>query len=229
VHVNALCHRRHIGGKRFGSVEDALAWAVRRTHEEGGIALVNHPNFHWAFGAEELSAAAPARILEVWSGHPRVYSEGDPGHPSVEQMWDTVLTQGLDFAPAAVDDMHFLNAERDWNKPGPGRGWIDVFAQTANEGDICNALARGWMVASNGVRLARLTVRGDTFAVTAYAPGGTVEFIGHGGRLLQRQGVDPFGQRPNVYRLRGGEDYVRARITAPTGARAWTAAYRVAY
>lgn len=229
VHVNALCHRRRIGGRKFRSVEDALAWAVRRTREEGGIALVNHPNFHWAFGAEELPAAASARLLEIWSGHPGVHPEGDGARPSVEQMWDEVLSQGIDFAPAAVDDVHFINAERNWKKPGPGRGWIDVFAQRADEAEICNAIARGWLIASNGVRLSRLTVRGDRFAVTAYAPGGTVEFIGSGGRILQRQGVDPFGQRPNVYRLRGGEDYVRARITAPTGARAWTVAYRVAY
>lgn len=229
VHINALCHRRRIGGKKFGSVEDALAWGVRRTHEEGGIAMVNHPNFFWAFGAEELPAAAPARMLEIWSGHPKVNAEGDARHPSVESMWDATLAQGMDFAPAAVDDMHALGAEREFRKAGPGRGWIDVFARSANEHEICTSLSRGWFIASSGVRLARLAVRGDTFSITAYAPGGVVEWIGNGGKILGRSNIDPWGQRPTAYRLRGGEDYVRARITAPTGARAWTPAYRVVY
>jgi hypothetical protein len=210
-------------------VEDALRWGVRRTHQEGGIAMVNHPNFFWAFGAEELPFAAPARMLEIWSGHPKVFPEGDGRHPSVEAMWDAALTRGLDFSGAAVDDMHKLGAERDWQAAGPGRGWIDVFARHASEVEICTAISRGQFVASNGVRLAKLTVRGDTVAVTAYAPGGTVEWIGAGGRLLAKQNVDPWGQRANVYKLRGGEDYVRARITAPTGARAWTQAFRVDY
>ena len=229
VHVNALCHRRRIGGRRFATVEGALQWGVRRTHQEGGIALINHPNFHWAFGAAELPAAAPARMLEVWSGHPGVNPDGDGQRPSVESMWDGMLSQGMDFAATAVDDMHYLGAERNWRKPGPGRGWVDVFAERASEREICTALSRGWFIASNGVRLSRLTVRGNTFAVTPYATEGVVEWLGRGGKTLARQPIDPSGRRPNVYRLRGGEDYVRARITAQSGARAWTQAYRVAY
>ncbi|APR87221.1 Phosphoesterase PHP [Minicystis rosea] len=229
VHVNALCHRRRIGGKRFGSVEEALRWGVQRTLQEGGIALVNHPNFYWAFDADAFPAAKGARMLEVWSGHPHVHPDGDWRHPSVETMWDTSLSNGMDLAATAVDDMHNLGAEGDPRHSGPGRGWIDVFAQQANEQEICNAMSQGWFIASNGVRLTRLTVRGDTISVLPQAAGGVVEWIGHGGTVLARQNVDPWMQRPNVYRLRGGEDYVRARITASSGARAWTQAYRVVY
>ncbi|MFT3769352.1 MAG: CehA/McbA family metallohydrolase [Minicystis sp.] len=229
VHINALCTRRRIGGKRFAEVEEALRWGVQRTIEAGGVALVSHPNFYWSFGAESLPAASGARMLEIWSGHPAVHPEGDWRHPSVESMWDTALSQGMDLAATAVDDMHNLAAETDPRHSGPGRGWIDVFARQASQGEICNALANGWFVASNGVRLSRLTVQGDALSVLPMAPGGVVEFIGRGGQVLARHGVDPYGQRPNVYRLRGGEDYVRARVTAPSGARAWTQAYRVVY
>jgi hypothetical protein len=229
VHVNALCHRRRIGGRRFGTVEEALRWGVARTHQEGGIAMVNHPNFYWGFGAEQLPAADGARMLEIWSGHPHVHWDGDWRHPSAEQMWDTVLSNGMEISAAAVDDMHNLRAEDNWKRPGPGRGWIDVFAHHATEHEICDAMSRGGFIASNGVRLGRLTVRGDTMSVLPQAPGGVVEWIGHNGTVLARQQVDPWGRRPNWYRLRGGEDYVRARITAPGGARAWTQAYRVDY
>lgn len=228
VHVNALCHRRAVGGRRFALVEDALRWSVEQTHAQGGVALVNHPNFKWAFGAEALTAAAGAKLLEVWSGFPASRSDGDAAHPSVEAMWDSTLTMGMDFAAVAVDDMHNLGAIHIREKPGPGRGWVDVFAYHASEREICDALARGWLIASNGVRLGRITVQGDSFSVVPFAPGGQVDFIGREGKVLARQRVDPSG-RPNVYRLRGGEDYVRAKVTAPNGACAWTQAYRVDY
>lgn len=229
VHVNALCHRHRIGGRKLRTVEDALRWAVARINEQGGIALINHPNFYWAFGAESLPAASRGRMLEIWSGHPKVYSDGDWRHPSVESMWDTALSRGMEFAATAVDDMHNLRAEQDWRKAGPGRGWVEVFARSANEQEICNSLRQGGFIASNGVRLGRITVRGDTMSVLPLAPGGTVEWIGAGGTVLARQNVDRWGRKPNAYRLRGGEDYVRARITAPDGAKAWTQAYRVVY
>jgi hypothetical protein len=228
VHVNAICHRRRIGGRRFGSVEEGLRWAVSRTIQEGGIAMINHPNFHWAFGAEALPAGAQARMLEIWSGHPQVHWEGDYRHPSAEAIWDEALTQGAEFAPAAVDDMHALGAGRNMSRAGPGRGWLEVAARQADEGEICESLRRGWFIASSGVRIGRFTVRGDAMSIWPRTRGGTVEFIGSGGTLLAQQDVDPSG-RANVYRLRGGEGYVRARVTARNGARAWTPAYRVTY
>jgi hypothetical protein len=225
VHINAICHRRRIGGRRFGSVEEAIRWGVRRSRQEGGLALINHPNFYWAFGARELAAGQGASALEVWSGHPKVYSEGDWRHASVESMWDSVLTGGMDIGPAAVDDMHNLGAQREMRRAGPGRGWVEVFARHATEGEICDALRRGMFAASNGVRLSRLTVTGDTLVVQ---PKGSadVEFIGDEGRVLAQQST---GGRPAVYRLRGGEGYVRARLTGPGGARMWTPAFRVVY
>jgi hypothetical protein len=199
---------------------------VNRTHQEGGVALVNHPNFHWSFGFEELADASSAKLLEVWSGHPNVNTDGDDSHLSHEEIWDSALSQGWDFAGVAVDDMHKLGATNNPRLAGPGRGWIEVFAMNATEPEICEALRNGWLVASNGVKINRLTVGGKTLSVAAYAPGGTVEFIGNGGVTLQKQRVHADG-RPNVYHLRGGEDYVRARVTAPNGMRAWTQAYRV--
>ena len=67
------------------------------------------------------------------------------------------------------------------------------------------------------------------FAMTVVTSGagGVVDFIGDGGALLSSQGVAPRDQG-NVYRLSGRERYVRARVTAPDGTRAWTQAYHVA-
>lgn len=230
VHVNALCHRRMIGEKkrtiRFATVQEALAWGAARVVEQGGVALVNHPNFYWSFGAAELPAARGARLLEIWTGYLTAYPDGDASRPSVEAMWDDVLSRGHDFAAVAVDDMHNLGAPRESTQPGPARGWVEVFAASASEAEICDALRRGRLVASTGPRIERLAVRGDAITVVTSAAG-TVEFVGAGGAVLSRQDVVP-GQE-NVYRLAGGERYVRARVRAADGTRAWTQAYRVTY
>ena len=228
VHVNALCERSRIPAGKFDTVDEALRHGVGQTLAQGGVALVNHPNFKWAFSSEALPSAQGAKLLEIWSGYPTSFPDGNAHHPSVESMWDAALTAGYDFAGVAVDDMHTLDTPPGTEKAGPGRGWVEVFAQHATEPEICNALRRGWLIASSGVRLVRLTVRGDVISLVAAAPGGVVDFIGDNGTLLARQGVNPSGQ-PNGYRLRGGERYVRAKVTAPGGARAWTQAYRVSY
>jgi hypothetical protein len=227
VHVNAICERSRIGGAPMASVGQALQWGVARVLEQGGVALINHPNFKWAFGAEALPAARGAQLLEIWSGHPGVHPAGDTAHSSEEAIWDAALTMGLDFAPAAVDDMHRLGAEADLTQAGPGRGWVEVFAAHASAAEICAALAHRQLFASNGARLRRLRVSGDAIEVSPEGANAVVDFIGRTGALLERVGAPGDGS-PAVYRLRGGEGYVRARVTTPSGARAWTAAYRVA-
>jgi hypothetical protein len=228
VHVNALCHKTRIGGGgRFDSIGDALAWSVRETAAQGGVAVVNHPNHRWAFGASELVHAQGARLLEIWSGNPLVHSLGNATHPSTEVIWQQALDQGWGFAGVAVDDMHRLGAEAGSDLAGPGRGWIYAFANNADAAEICDALRGGRLMASNGVSPSRLTVQGDTISITTRAPAGTVEFLGEGGDVLDSQPVER--DRPSVYHLRGGEAYVRARVTEPSGKRAWTQAYRVAY
>jgi hypothetical protein len=64
------------------------------------------------------------------------------------------------------------------------------------------------VVTANGRMEIRIRPRGD-FAFRT-------EFIGKGGRVLQRTNANPA-----VYRLRGNEGYVRARVTDSGGAVAW--------
>src|SRR5262249_32746042 len=46
VHVNGLCTKKRIGGKNLKDQASALEWAVSEVHAQGGVALINHPNFH---------------------------------------------------------------------------------------------------------------------------------------------------------------------------------------
>jgi len=226
VHVNALCTRRTIGGRHFGAAGEALAWAVREVQAQGGVALVNHPNFDWALTARDVPSARGASLLEIFSGHPYVHTDGDEAHQSHEAIWDALLSAGERFAGAAVDDAHYFGAHPQDTLACPGRAWIEVFADVADRKSICAALAAGRLYSSSGVKLRRITVKEDTYAITVAAPSVEVEFIGQGGAVLAR--VQPGDDKVASYKLRGGEGYVRARITAPNGKRAWTEPVRLA-
>lgn len=235
VHVNAICARAGIGVDHpkelyaFLTNKDALAWAIDHIAAEGGVALLNHPNYMWALTSADLVGLPAAPLLEMWSGHPHVHAEGDARRPSEEAIWEDTLRAGVDYAPVSVDDTHSLHGPI--GQPAPGRGWVQVFTDDVSERSICDALARGRLYASSGASLKRIQVEGDTMTVTPESATAKVEFIGPKGVLAT---LSPRGE-PAVYRLQGDESYVRARITdmphASQGARggkAWTRAYRTA-
>lgn len=225
VHVNALCHKAAVGGGRFPTVKKALAWAVSKIHEQGGIALVNHPNFDWALRGTDLAAAKGAELLEIWSGHPYVHTLGNKTHRSHEAMWDLALGTGLDFAGVAVDDTHHLSPAAPEPAARPGRGWVEVATPTLSIESICDALRKGDLYASSGAKIEHLVVRGDEMAVTV-GESAKVEFFGQAGETLAT--IETSAAEPTAtYHLRGGEQYVRARVTLPDGKQAWAPAFRV--
>jgi hypothetical protein len=228
VHVNALCTKATIGGHHSEHQGESLAWAVQKIREQGGVALVNHPNFDWALSAADVAAARGAQLLEIASGHPWVHTDGDATRQSHEAIWDAMLTQGLTFAGAAVDDAHrFAGPRRDPEHLAlPGRAWIQVFADAPDRDQICAALAKGSLYSSTGVVIKRITVKDDTYAVALGRADVNVEFLGKNGEILQTG--KPGDDGTATYRLVGTEVYVRARITAPDGKRAWTQPSRLA-
>lgn len=228
VHVNAICTRAGIGVDHpnvlyaFLSNKDALTWAIERIGEQGGVALVNHPNYMWALTSADLVGLPPAPLLEMWSGHPHVHAEGDARRPSEEAIWEDTLRAGVDFAPTSVDDTHYLHGGR--GQPAPGRGWVQVFTEDVTAASLCDSLSRGRLYASSGAALTRLQLTADTFSVWTEDPRSTVEFLGPNGVLAT---ISPAGASAAVYRLRGDESYVRARVVDPRVGKAWTRAYRV--
>lgn len=226
VHVNALCTRHSIGGHHFNTAGEALAWAVQKVRAQDGVALVNHPNFDWALTSQDIPSARGASLLEIFSGHPHVHTDGDDKHLSHEAIWDTALSAGEAFAGVAVDDSHHFSSRAKETQARPGRAWIEVFADVAQQKPICAALRAGRLYASSGVKLRRIAVKGDTYSITVVNPSVEVEFIGQGGVVLQK--VRPEKDQIAAYKLRGDEGYVRARITAPDGKRAWTQPARLA-
>ncbi|WP_437685287.1 CehA/McbA family metallohydrolase [Sorangium sp. So ce176] len=233
VHVNALCTKRRIGGGTFRTAQAAVAWATSEILAQGGVALVNHPNFHWALEADDIASAEGAQLVEIFSGHPHVRSDGDAAHTSAEEKWERALSSGQSIAAVAVDDMHSLTgANKHVPQVAPGTGWVEVFAEEASQEAICAALGAGRLYASSGPRLTRLAVTSDTMTLWVDPPDMMVEFIDRWGALLEATPTTAEAEMSGAahrasYRLRGPEQYVRARVTAPDGSRAWTQAYRV--
>lgn len=227
VHVNALCTKTTIGGGNFPTAGEALASAIEKVREQGGAALVNHPNFEWALTERDLPAAHAAHLLEIWSGHPYVRTNGDHTHKSHEAIWDEALTAGLSFAGVAVDDTHHLKPEApEAGASRPGRGFIEVFAREPTEASICDALRHGLLYASSGATLRRIVVEDDNMTVWPTDASASVEFIGEHGAVLATARPGEGGAA--TYKLQGAERYVRARVTQADGKKAFTNAYRVA-
>jgi hypothetical protein len=226
VHVNGLCTKKTIGGGKHPSIRSALVHAIEYVHAQGGIALINHPNFDWALTANDIRDATGAELLEIYSSHPDVPTDGDAVHPSQEAIWETLLDQGSTIGSVAVDDAHYFDTDKPKtsNSAKPGMGWVEVFAATLDRNLICEALRAKQLYSSSGASLRRIRVTADALSVWPTEEGATVEFIGDGGKVFEKKERGKDGE--TTYQLRGTERYVRARITLPDGKKAWTQAYR---
>ncbi len=229
VHVNALCTESTIGGSKFKSRPEALSWAVNKIQAQGGVALINHPNFNFALETDHIAAAEGAHLLDVYNGHPQVHNDGNASHTSVETKWQELLDRGIVFAPAAVDDAHAFAPTVAEGIPNsrPGTGWIGVAASERSVEAVCLALREGRVYASSGARIARIRVTASAFEVWLPSAEGTVEFVGRGGAVLASRAPEADGDRWVArFSPHAADGHVRARVLSKDG-RAYTPAFRV--
>jgi hypothetical protein len=222
VHMNALCTKSRIGGGTFHSAAEAVTWATARVEAQGGVAVVNHPNFDRALVATDLLASQAAPLIEVMSGHPYVYSLGTATRPSHEALWDAALTGGARMMGVGVDDVHHLRVDAD--PPAyAGRAWVQVAAAHDDATSLCESLKRGDLYASTGVVLDRIRVTRTIYTVWPADGGTTVHFYGAKGRLLAT--VGPLAPHAAAsYELSRGDGYVRAKVIGRDESSAWTPA-----
>ncbi len=192
IHLNAINLRDFLPPAGGTSVVDVLqnnVDAVLAQRERTGQPMfphINHPNFGWALTAEEIMQVRGERFFEVYNGHPMVRNEGDSLRPSMERMWDIILTWRLGVLglPAmfglAVDDAHNYHSFAT-NQSNPGRGWVMVRAPHLTAEAVIHALEDGDFYASSGVTLLDFRRKGAAFEVEIAAePGVTyrTRFIG---------------------------------------------------
>lgn len=219
-HVNGLGLTKVVMPNRGTGAVANLQKNIDAVRDAGGVALVNHPNFGWAIKSDELLKVKRAPLLEIYSGHPLVNTLGGGGVPGVEEMWDSVLSRGRIYYGVAVDDSHHFKRPGDDTAATPGHGWVVVRAAELSPRSILAALERGDFYASSGVELADYSADSTGITVTIKEKKGSkyrTQFIGSGGKILFESITNPA-----VYRFRGTEKYVRAKILESNGKMAWT-------
>jgi hypothetical protein len=219
---------------RGTSIAQTYADNLALIREAGGIAQVNHPNFLFSVGVEDMAQLPDGTLFEVWNGHPLINNLGgvdDSGHTalSTEALWDELLSRGKRVWAVASDDSHDYQDVSNPDSPAPGHGWITVRADRLTPDALVSSLQRGDFYASTGVSLENYSTGAQEIAIDILASARygsrlvptdsryLTRFIGKGGRVL----AEVPGRRPR-YAIRGDEGYVRAVIVDSNGRRAWT-------
>ncbi|HEX3584096.1 MAG TPA: CehA/McbA family metallohydrolase, partial [Thermoanaerobaculia bacterium] len=115
LHVNAIGVTKVVAPQHGDSIVSTLQHDVDAVRDAGGIAEINHPNFGWAFGADEMKQVNGFTLLEIASGHPLVNMQGGGGVDSAETMWDALLRSGKHVYGVAVDDAHYFHCDAKVN------------------------------------------------------------------------------------------------------------------
>lgn len=198
--------------------------AVDAAHELGGVAELDHPNFHLAADVEILIALAARGLTLVEVANEAIDSNnaGDAAHPSTEALWDAALTRGARvFATASDDAHHYADAARVRARGETAytgdRGFVMVRA-SKDAPSIRRAIESGEFYASTGLLLARLELGPAEIGVDIEGEDASLEAIGEGGAVLSRSEGRSLHFDPATTSSR----YVRLRALAKDGRRAFT-------
>lgn len=164
IHINAInVHEAIKPIKDLTSIREVMRQNLQLVAEQAAktgkpiIAHVNHPNFQWALTAEDLAHVIEDRYFEVFNGHPKTYSLGDPARATsnTEKIWDVANTIRIAELKApilygvATDDSHNYHG----GDVTPGRGWVMVRTAKLDADALVSAMQRGDYYASTGVTL----------------------------------------------------------------------------
>jgi hypothetical protein len=218
VHLTALNLSRIVKPRVGATLLGTLQANVDVIREAGGVPLINHPNYRWALNTETLRQTTGVSLFELFNGHPWVHNMGGADAPSMEAVWDALLSGGKRIYGVASDDAHYWK-KFDQEQPNPGRGWVFVRAQQLSPAALTQAMLAGQFYSSTGVELADLIVTPNAIEVRIKQDRDfkyRTEFIGDGGRVLaQSTGLAA------RYELKPGVTYVRAKVTDSGGRSAW--------
>ncbi|RKY88803.1 hypothetical protein DRQ09_02345 [candidate division KSB1 bacterium] len=214
VHLNCFGTGVYVSPQKGNSVIETLQRNIDAIRKAGGVPQINHPNWHWAFNDNEMKVLKNCKLFEIFN--PGCNYFGGLDTPSMEKVWDSILTAGVVMYGMAVDDMHKLATDT-------GKGWVMVKAKELTTEAILNALENGQFYASNGVTIDEWNVTPEKYEIKIKGKSDwkyVTRFIGEGGKLLKKDGsLNP------VYRFNGTEKYVRAVVMDSNGNFAWLQPY----
>ncbi|MFB0557997.1 MAG: CehA/McbA family metallohydrolase [Candidatus Bathyarchaeia archaeon] len=179
----------------------------------GGLALIAHP--YWS----SLNYSDLAR-LEGYIGV-EVYNtncELTIGRGRSTVHWDNLLSMGHRCLGFAVDDAH--GRERPYLPSDICGAWINVRADRLTPESIWGAICRGLFYSSNGPEIYAIEIEGDEIRV-ASSPARSIGFISNAA-LGEKNTAEEGVIEEAVYRLMGGERYVRVEVIDQKGRTAWS-------
>jgi hypothetical protein len=192
IHMNAH-NLREIIAPRGGSntveiLQNNLASVNEQRQRTGQpmFAHINHPNFGLAITPEELMQVRDARFFEVFNGHPGVFNNGTNRTPSMDRLWDIILTRRLAELKfplvygIGTDDGHHYHSMAV-GKSNPLRGWVWVRAAKLTPESLIAAMEAGDFYSSSGVKLRDLKQNPSELSLEIEAEAGvtyTTQFIG---------------------------------------------------
>ena len=144
-------HILHVGARRHIEPYADRQRVLDQIAEDGGFAIVNHPNQGRDFGADKL---ALMRELQGYLGLEIYNASGmhSAGNALATDKWDLLLSEGRRLWGFASDDYH---------KPSDaGRGWIMAYVKERSVEGVLAALRAGRFYASTGVEIASIAVAG---------------------------------------------------------------------
>ena len=225
IHVNAIgvtarpIDKLEWAERKSDRRVDMYAKALAKTTELGGIAQLNHAQWHWGMTPDLLIELGRRgyKLVEIENTQFTRWMQGSDKYPSMETLWDAALVAGVELWGVAADDAHDYRDDGGGTYPAGG-AWVMVRA--ARDPDaIKAALGSGRFYASTGVVLARAEREGDALAVEVdRASAGqlqhTIAFIANG-KVAQVIAHD----RATFPIPAGG--YVRALVRRSDGKLAW--------
>lgn len=215
VHLNAIGIKQLVKPQHGKTILETLQNNIDAINTAGGIAQINHPNWHYSFNAEVLSRVKYCQLVEIYNicKESNNYTAG--GVPGMEEIWDKILTNGNLLYGIISDDTHDYIGEFSNDKSIPGRGWIMVRAAELTPQAIISSLQKGDFYATIGVVLKDITITGTEYSVEILSNGDakyTTLFIGKGGTILHED-----YSLKSTYQFKGDEGYVRAKVISSTG------------
>ena len=199
-----------LGASLGETVVETLQAMIDRVVEAGGMPCLNHPNFWDSIGWRDMAGLKRLTHFEVFNGHPLAFNSGTERLPSMDTVWDILLSAGRRLYAVAVDDAHHFQS---WGPEfsNPGRGWVSMLAEPS-KGEIVAGLREGRYYASTGPALDVASVGGDL--VVRCTEDSRIEFIADG------EVVKSFETTEAAYPM-SGLSYLRARVQGDGGT-AWT-------
>ena len=200
-------HILHVGAQRHIEPHADRQQVIDEIAEDGGFAIINHPNQGKDFGADKLELM---RKLQGYLGLEIYNAAGmhSPGNALATDKWDTLLSEGRRLWGFASDDYH---------KPSDaGRAWLMAYVKERSVEGVLAALRGGRFYASTGVDIAAIAVDGRHIRVeTRNAQ--RIAAIGDYGRVLALAD----GANLEVY-LGPELSYLRFECWGLGGKQAWT-------